>query len=104
MKLHASRDERDLNDAAVLFNRLGYISAQDCIDLLTATYPTAQLMPRHRYIAEDIAARAHARTDTPDPKLPKCRSASGLDDGLDPLHGPCQQHPGRGPQGPGRSL
>ena len=63
MKLHASRDERDLNDAAVLFNRLGYTSAQDCIDLLTATYPTGQLLPRHRYIAEDIAARAHARSD-----------------------------------------
>lgn len=58
MKLHASRDERDLDDAARLFNRLGYTAAQDCIDLLAATYPVGQLLPRHRYIAEDVASRA----------------------------------------------
>lgn len=104
MKLHASRDERDLNDAALLFNRLGYTSAQDCIDLLAATYPTGQLLPRHRYIAEDIAARARARTDSPATKRAKRRSASGIDDGLDPLHGPWRRRPGSGTQGPGRSL
>lgn len=60
MKLHASRDERDLDDAARLFNRLGYTTAQDCIDLLAATYPVGQLLPRHRYIAEDVAGRAEA--------------------------------------------
>ncbi|WP_187361585.1 DUF6036 family nucleotidyltransferase [Phytoactinopolyspora mesophila] len=60
MKLHASRDERDLDDAATLFNRLGYSTAQDCIDLLTDTYPAPQLLPRHRYIAEDVAQRAEA--------------------------------------------
>ena len=58
MKLHASRDDRDLDDAAVLFNRLGYTSVQDCIDLLTNTYPLGQLMPRHRYLAEEVAIRA----------------------------------------------
>lgn len=58
MKLHASRDERDLDDAAVLFNRLGYGSVQDCIDLLTQTYPLGQLLPRHRYLAEEVARRA----------------------------------------------
>ncbi|NLC98411.1 MAG: nucleotidyl transferase [Actinomycetales bacterium] len=58
MKLHASRDERDLDDAAVLFNRLGYSSGQDCIDLLTQTYPLGQLLPRHRYLAEEVAHRA----------------------------------------------
>lgn len=104
MKLHASRDERDLNDAAVLFNRLGYTSAQDCIDLLTATYPTGQLLPRHRYIAEDIAARAHARTDTTIAKPARRRPESGIDDGLDPFHDPWQHRPGSGTQGPGRSL
>lgn len=73
MKLHASRDERDLDDATLLFNRLGYTTAQECIDLLTATYPTGQLLPRHRYIAEDIAARAQGRRDTqnPDPAKPR---------------------------------
>lgn len=58
MKLHASRDDRDLDDAALLFNRLGYTSAQECIDLLTTAYPAGQLLPRHRYIAEDVASRA----------------------------------------------
>lgn len=63
MKLHASRDDRDLDDAAVLFNRLGYTSAQDCIDLLTQTYPLGQLLPRHRYLAEEVTDRAKtART------------------------------------------
>ena len=61
MKLQASRDERDFDDAAMLFNRLGYRDAQECIDLLAATYPTDQLLPRHRYIAEEIATRAKAR-------------------------------------------
>lgn len=65
MKLHASRDDRDLDDAALLFNRLGYTIAQECIDLLTAIYPTGQLLPRHRYIAEEVATRAHARRDAP---------------------------------------
>ena len=60
MKLHASRDDRDLDDASVLFNRLGYTSAQDCIDLLTQTYPLGQLLPRHRYLAEEVADRAKA--------------------------------------------
>ncbi|MFT3796870.1 DUF6036 family nucleotidyltransferase [Microbacterium sp.] len=60
MKLHASRDERDLDDAVILFNRLGYTTAQECIELLTATYPAGQLLPRHRYLAEEVASRARA--------------------------------------------
>lgn len=58
MKLHASRDERDLDDAAVLFNRIGYSSAQECIDLLSQTYPLGQLLPRHHDLAEEVARRA----------------------------------------------
>lgn len=61
LKLHASRDERDLDDAAILFDRLGYTTGQDCLDLLAATYPAARLLPRHRYIAEDVATRARNR-------------------------------------------
>ena len=38
MKLHASRDERDLDDASTLFNRLGYTTAQEAVDLLSRTY------------------------------------------------------------------
>ncbi len=50
MKLHASRDDRDVDDAALLFNWLSYSTARKCIDLLTVTYPTGQLLPRHRYV------------------------------------------------------
>lgn len=60
LKLHASRDERDLHDAALLFNRVGYSSARDCIELLATTYPASQLLPRHHYIADEVAARASA--------------------------------------------
>ncbi|CAM3535277.1 DUF6036 family nucleotidyltransferase [Micrococcus flavus] len=61
MKLHASRDERDLDDAATLFLRLGYTTAEQGIELLTSTYPTGRLLPRHRYIVEDVAQRSVAR-------------------------------------------
>ncbi|HEX4402089.1 MAG TPA: DUF6036 family nucleotidyltransferase [Galbitalea sp.] len=66
MKLHASRDERDLDDAATLFDRLGYTTAQQGLDLLTNTYPAGLLLPRHRYIVQDVAQRAVARR-TPQP-------------------------------------
>ena len=58
MKLYASRDDRDLDDAATLFLRLGYTTAEQGIELLTSTYPAARLLPRHRYIVEDVAQRA----------------------------------------------
>jgi hypothetical protein len=61
MKLHASRDERDLDDAATLFVRLGYTTAEQGIALLTGTYPTNLLLPRHRYVVQDVAERAAAR-------------------------------------------
>lgn len=38
---------------------------QECIDLLTATYPATQLLPRHRYLAEDVITRAHAKREVP---------------------------------------
>lgn len=76
MKLHASRDERDLDDAATLFGLLGYTTAEQGIDLLTNTYPAGRLLPRHRYVVQDVAERAAARreaqTSTPrqtDPRL-----------------------------------
>jgi len=61
MKLHASRDERDLDDAATLFDLLGYTTPEQGIDLLTNTYPTGRLLPRHRYVVQDVAERAAAR-------------------------------------------
>lgn len=67
MKLHASRDERDLDDAATLFALLGYTTAQQGIDLLTNTYPTDRLLPRHRYVVQDVAERAAARHTSQSP-------------------------------------
>jgi hypothetical protein len=61
MKLHASRDERDLEDAATLFGLLGYTTAEQGIELLTSTYPTGRLLPRHHYIVQDVAERAATR-------------------------------------------
>lgn len=104
MKLHASRDDRDLDDAAILFNRLGYTTAQDRIDLLTATYPTGQLLPRHRYLADEVTTRAHAHRDRND-KPPdidaarRGREQSRSDDGLDPFRDPWQHRPGPGREG-----
>ncbi|WP_193755347.1 DUF6036 family nucleotidyltransferase [Microbacterium testaceum] len=60
MKLHASRDERDLNDAATLFNKAGYTYAQQAIELLERSYPPQVLLPKHRYVAKDVAGRAEA--------------------------------------------
>lgn len=65
MKLHASRDDRDIDDAVVLFNRLGYTTSQECIELLSAAYQAGQLLPRHRYLAREVATRAEARRDAP---------------------------------------
>lgn len=61
MKLHAARDDRDLDDAAKLFLKLGYTTAEQGIELLTNTYPVAQLLPRHHYIVDDVTQRAAAR-------------------------------------------
>lgn len=58
MKLFASRDARDLDDAALLFNQIGYTSEQECIELLTDAYPVSQLLPLHRYITSDVVSRA----------------------------------------------
>ncbi|MBX3196267.1 MAG: hypothetical protein KF727_14360 [Microbacteriaceae bacterium] len=58
MKLHAARDDQDLDDAAVLFIRAGYTSAEQACDLLERKYPAHTLLPRHRYSADEVAARA----------------------------------------------
>ena len=70
MKLYASRDERDLDDAATLFDRLGYTTAQQGLDLLTSTYPSGLLLPRHRYVVQDVVERAAARRATQSPAPP----------------------------------
>ncbi|MFC4241832.1 DUF6036 family nucleotidyltransferase [Gryllotalpicola reticulitermitis] len=71
MKLHASRDERDLDDAATLFQRAGYTTAEEGVELLMRIYPPGLLLPRHRYIVQDVAERAAAQERGPqvDPRL-----------------------------------
>lgn len=48
MKLHAARDDRDLEDAATLFNAAKYQTADQCMDLLLRTYPASLLQPKHK--------------------------------------------------------
>lgn len=104
LKLHASRDDRDLDDAALLFNRLGYASAQECTDLLAATYPTGLLLPRHRYIADEVATRAHARREALTPGTERHQPTPVVDDGLHPLEESRHDRSDPGGQAPGRSL
>lgn len=58
MKVHAGRTEKDIEDAVLLYRIAGYTSADQVTDLLERTYPPRLLLPRHQYIAADIAQRA----------------------------------------------
>ena len=60
MKLHAARDDRDLNDAAQLYNRAGYTTPEQGVELLSRSYPPAMLTVRHRYVPYEVAERAAA--------------------------------------------
>lgn len=74
MKMHAARDDRDLDDAATLFNAAGLQTADQGRELLESTYPETQLLPRHQYLPDEVAARAAAhRKEAPksvDTRLP----------------------------------
>jgi len=74
MKLHASRDERDLDDAARLFRIVGYSSAEEAVSLLERTYSQSRLLPRHRYVIDDVVRRAALTADAP--ALPSTSSQS----------------------------
>jgi hypothetical protein len=58
MKLQSGRAERDIDDAVKLFRLVGYTSAEQGHALLQSSYPASQLMPRHRFIVEEVAALA----------------------------------------------
>lgn len=60
MKMHAARDDRDLDDAATLFNAAGLTTADQGRELLENTYPDTLLLPRHQYLPDEVAARAAA--------------------------------------------
>src|SRR5699024_12575837 len=82
----SSAGQLDAGRVRVLFgelsDRLGYTTARECVDLLTATYRTGQLLPRHRYIAEEVATRAHAQRDAPTSGPAKRRPEQNLDGGF----------------------
>ena len=58
LKLYAGRSARDMDDAVNLWNRVGFTEASQGVNLLEQAYPKRLLLPRRRYIIEDIAARA----------------------------------------------
>lgn len=58
MKIFSGRDDRDLDDAARLFRLSGMSTAEQAIELVGRTYPEHLLLPRHRYICFEVAARA----------------------------------------------
>lgn len=69
MKMHAARDDRDLDDAATLFNAAGLRTADQGRELLENTYPETQLLPRHQYLPDEVAARAAAHREEPSEHL-----------------------------------
>jgi hypothetical protein len=77
MKLNDSRDERDLDDAAILFNLVGYTTASEAVSLLAVTYPSAP-PPLHR------RRRRSTRRNAP-PTQPR-RLTSGLSGDPSLLH------------------
>lgn len=60
MKIFSGRGQRDTDDAVRLFDAAGYTSVEQVIELLERTYPARLLLPRHRYIAYEVAERAQA--------------------------------------------
>ena len=111
MKLFAVRDDRDIQDAAVLCNTLGYTSAAECTALLASAYPTGLLLPKHRYLADDVAARAlelriRAGIDGPDTQVrAELRRREHRLDATDPFSDPFGPGADRDrPEPPGRGL
>ena len=66
MKLHSGRVERDIDDAVMLYRMVGYTTPEEGIALLESRYPPWLLLPRHRYIVQDVAARAAQGDDATD--------------------------------------
>lgn len=86
MKLHASRDERDLEDAATLANLAGVITPQGGVELLSKMYPPSTLLPRHRYVVNEVMERAaskrtvqsrRGRSTPPAPPMPPMPAPGG---------------------------
>jgi len=46
-----------------LYRTLGYTTEQQGIDILMKYYPASQLLPRHRFIVQDVTRRTAARPE-----------------------------------------
>ena len=64
MKIHSGRGQRDIDDAVHLYNIAGYTDAEQVIELLERTYPARLLLPRHQYVAQNVAEQAQATRRT----------------------------------------
>ena len=64
MKLHSGRPGRDIDDATKLWSIAGYESEEEGIALLEEKYPPQLLLPKHRYIVQEVAARAREQSGT----------------------------------------
>ena len=65
MKLHAARGDRDLDDAAKLFNASGFDDPQEALALLERSYSPSTLLTKHVYVVEEVAQRAALLRDHP---------------------------------------
>ena len=71
MKLHASRDDRDLDDAVTLYNHVGYTTPRQATDLLARSYPPSMLLPRHIYVVWEVSQRAETIRARSQPEKPQ---------------------------------
>jgi hypothetical protein len=94
MKLYSARVDNDLDDAATLYNRLGYTTTREGIELLQGTYPAGLLLPRHRYLLDDVVQRAEARRRDRHKPLPP--QEPWISSGPDPTTPPLPPAPGPG--------
>ncbi len=58
MKAAAARVERDAADLKTLYRLNGFKNAQEALDFIETTFPTARLLPKTGYLIEGIAAEA----------------------------------------------
>lgn len=68
MKLMSFRPERDFDDIEVLYNILGFTTADEGLDLLASYYPQSQILPRVQFLlAEKYPSKQeHSRDVGPD--------------------------------------
>lgn len=64
MKLFAVRNDKDINDAAILWNRCGYTSVDQGVELLEKSYPSRLLELKHQYSIESVLSRAAQQSDS----------------------------------------